>query len=161
MFCPHWIFEATSAQVALEFIRDDMPLRVIAAKYADGLADKYEELTADELATTAESFIRFLDEVDAQHEGMGLLNGFCFFRIIHDTQHTKRRLKPLFGSVDGGTAKRDYSVVRANKAFKAYIFAWRSGSAIPADAGWKLEQVTELSTLSGLAAKPVSVLDML
>ena len=161
MFCPHWIFEATSAQVALEFIRDDMPLRVIAAKYADGMADQYEELSADELAATAESYIRFLDEVDAQHEGIGLLNGFCFFRVIHDTQHTKRRLKPFFGSADAGTSKKEHSIARANKAFKAYIFAWRSGSAIPADAGWKLEHVSELSTLSSLAAKPVSVLDML
>lgn len=161
MFCPHWIFEATSAQVALEFIRDDMPLRVIAQKYAGGLGEKYEELSAEEFAITAESFIRFLDEIDAQHEGTGLLNGFCFFRIMHDTQHTKRRLKPLFGSADSGTAKKEHSVARANKAFRAYLFAWRSGSAIPADPGWKLDQVSELSTLSALAAKPVTVLDIL
>lgn len=161
LFCPAWIFDAAVSQAALEFLKGDMPINPVAAKYAKGLSDKYQPISTDEMAISAEEFIRILDEVEAGAEATELLRGFCYFRVMHDSQLTKRNLKPLFSNIENGDKTQNYSVSSAMKRFKAYLFAWRSGSAVPADAGWSLDQVNEVAVLSALAAKPVNVLDLL
>lgn len=161
LFCPAWIFDAAVSQAALEFLKGDMPIKPVAAKYAKGLSDKYQPISSDEIAIAAEDFIRILDEVDAGAEATELLRGFCYFRVMHDSQLTKRNLKPLFGNIENGDKTQNYSGSSAMKRFKAYLFAWRSGSAVPADLGWTLDQVNEVEVLSVLAAKPVNFLDLL
>ena len=161
LFCPAWIFDAAVSQAAMEFLKGDMPINPVAAKYAKGLSDKYQPISSEEIAISAESFIRTLDEVDAGAEATELLRGFCYFRVMHDSQMTKRNLKPLFGNIESGDKTQNYSGSSAMKRFKAYLFAWRSGSAVPADLGWTLDQVSEVPILSSLAAKPVNVLDLL
>ena len=161
LFCPAWIFDAAVSQAAMEFLKGEMPINPVAAKYAKGLSDKYQPISTNEMAISAEEFIRILDEVEAGAEATELLRGFCYFRVMHDSQLTKRNLKPLFSNIENGDKTQKYSVSSAMKRFKAYLFAWRSGSAVPADPGWTLDQVNEVAVLSALAAKPVNVLDLL
>ena len=161
MFCPAWIFDAAVTQTAQEFLKGDIHINPIATKYAKGLSEKYHDISSDEIAVSAEAFIRTLDEVDAGAEASELLRGFCYFRVMHDTQLTKRNLKPLFGNVENGDKTQAYSNASAVKRFKGYLFAWRSGAAVQADAGWQLNQVSQVPVLSQLAAKPVNVLDLL
>ena len=161
LFCPAWIFDAAVSQTALEFLKGDIHINPVAAKYAKGLSEKYEQISSDEIAISAEAFIRTLDEVDAGAEASELLRGFCYFRVMHDTQLTKRNLKPLFGNIESGDKTQNYSGSTAMKRFKAYLFAWRSGAAVQADTGWTLDQVSQVPVLSSLAAKPVNVLDLL
>ena len=161
MFCPAWIFDAAVTQTAREFLKGDIHINPIATKYAKGLSEKYHDISSDEIAVSAEAFIRTLDEVDAGAEASELLRSFCYFRVMHDTQLTKRNLKPLFGNVESGDKTQAYSSASAVKRFKAYLFAWRSGAAVQADAGWQLDQVSQVPVLSQLAAKPVNVLDLL
>ena len=161
MFCPAWIFDAAVTQTAQEFLKGDIHINPIATKYAKGLSEKYHEISSDEIAVSAEAFIRTLDEVEAGAEASELLRSFCYFRVMHDTQLTKRNLKPLFGNVESGDKTQAYSSASAVKRFKAYLFAWRSGAAVQADAGWQLDQVSQVPVLSQLAAKPVNVLDLL
>ena len=161
MFCPAWIFDAAVTQTAQEFLKGDIHINPIATKYAKGLSEKYHDISSDEIAVSAEAFIRTLDEVDAGAEASELLRGFCYFRVMHDTQLTKRNLKPLFGNVENGDKTQAYSNASAVKRFKGYLFAWRSGAAVQADAGWQLNQVSQVPVLSQLAAKPVNMLDLL
>ena len=160
-FCPAWIFDAVITQTAQEFLKGDIHIKPIAAKYAKGLSQKYEEVSPDEISISAEAFIRTLDEIDAGAEASELLRGFCYFRVMHDTQLTKRNLKPLFGNVENGDKVQNYSGAAAVKRFKAYLFAWRSGAAVQANTGWQLSQVSEVPILSDLASKSVNVLDLL
>lgn len=44
LFCPAWIFDAAVSQAALEFLKGDMPIKPVAAKYAKGLSDKYQPI---------------------------------------------------------------------------------------------------------------------
>ena len=160
-FCPAWIFDAVITQTAQEFLKGDIHIKPIAAKYAKGLSQKYEEVSPDEISISAEAFIRTLDEIDAGAEASELLRGFCYFRVMHDTQLTKRNLKPLFGNIENGDKVQNYSGAAAVKRFKAYLFAWRSGAAVQADTGWQLSLVSEVPILSDLASKSVNVLDLL
>lgn len=160
-FCPEWIFDAAISQAAFEFLSGDLPLASIALKYANGLSEKYEPIPTDHISVGAEEFIRLLDEIDAGAEAVDLLRGFCFYRVCYESQFSKRRLKPLFGNVENGDSTQKYSHRATMKRFQAYLFSWRSGVAVSAEAGWKLEQVTEVPTLSHLAAKKVNPLDLL
>lgn len=158
-YCPTWIYDAIFAQIGEDFLTTDLPLSLSAKKYADGLAKKYQPLNLDEIAQGAEEMIRFLAEVDANEHAVDLLRGFCFFRIRYETQNVKRKMKSFFGAVDSGDKTQKYSSGDTVKRFKAYVFAWRSGTAILADPGWNLASETTLEELSATAAKQVSVLD--
>jgi len=81
-YCPNWIFDAVCAQVANEFISQDLPLRTLAKKYTDGLADKFAPITPEEIEQTAEEFIRALDEVKVESEAVNLLNSYCYFHSV-------------------------------------------------------------------------------
>jgi len=68
-------------------------------------------------------------------------------------------MKPMFGAVDVGDKEQKYSGTETVKRFKAYVFAWRSGTAILAEPGWKLASETILEELSKAANQQLSVLD--
>lgn len=158
-YCPPWIYDAIFAQVGFDFLAHDLPLSLSAKKFTDGLSTKYQPLNLDEIEQGAEEMVRFLAEVDANENAVDLLRGFCFFRVRYETQNVKRKMKTLFGSVDAGDKTQKYSSADTVKRFKAYVFAWRSGTAILADPGWKLSSETALENLAAIAGKQVSVLD--
>ena len=159
-FCPDWIYDAVCAQVANEFISQDLPIRPIAKKYSDGLAGKYNSIPAEEFDKTAEEMIRALDEVKVEDEATQLLNSYTFFRIMYESNSVKRKMKPLFGAVDAPSSSRDYGSDIALKRFKAYLFSLRSSVAILAEPGWKLSNCDELPFLRDIATKKVNVLDL-
>ena len=160
-YCPGWIYDAVSAQIANEFIAQELPLRTIAKKYSDGLAEKYVIIAIEELEDAVEGFIRALDEVKVESEAVPLLNSYCFFRIMYESNNVKRKMKPLFGAVDAPVAAREYSPDIAIKRFKAYLFSLRSSVAVQADPGWRLANFDDLPFLRDIAAKSVNILDIL
>ena len=89
------------------------------------------------------------------------LGAFAFSGSDMKTQTSKRKMKPMFGAVDAGTKEPKYSSNETVKRFKAYVFAWRSGTAILADHGWKLGNETVLEELSKAANHQISILDAL
>ena len=159
-YCPSWIFDAVCAQVAMEFISQDLPLKTLAKKYTDGLAEKYAPIAAEEVEQAAEEFIRALDEVKVESDAVPLLNSYCYFRICYESNNIKRKMKPLFGSVDAPTAKKEYDVDTCTKRFKAYLFSLRSSVAVQAAPGWKLSNFEDLPFLRDIAAKTVNILDI-
>ena len=158
-YCPRWIYDAIFAQVGHDFIVSDLPLTLSAKKFVSALSAKYEPLNIEEISEGCEEMIRFLAEVDANEAAADLLRGYCFFSIRYESQTLKRKMKPMFGAVDAGTKDPKYSGSDTVKRFKAYVFAWRSGTAILADHGWKLGDETALEELSKAANTQVSVLD--
>lgn len=160
-YCPAWIYDAVCAQIANEYIAQEMPLRNIAKKYSDGLEEKYSIITPEELEDTAEELIRALDEVKVESEAVPLLNSYCFFRIMYESNNVKRKMKPLFGVVDAPVSAREYSTDIAIKRFKAYLFSLRSSVAVQAEPGWKLSACDDLPFLRDIAAKSLNILDIL
>ena len=63
---------------------------------------KNEEVS-QKVSVPAEAFSRTLDEIDAGAERASFTR-FCYFRVMHDTQLTKRNLKPLFNVENGDKA---------------------------------------------------------
>lgn len=160
-YCPDWIFDAVCAQVANEYLAQELPIRNIAKKYSDGLLEKYSKISPEEFEVVAEEMIRSLDEIKVESEAVPLLNSFTYFRLVYDSANIKRKMKPLFGSVDTPTSTRTYSEDLAIKRFKAYLFSVRSSVAVQAEAGWKLSNFKDLPFLSDIASKSVNILDIL
>lgn len=160
-YCPDWIYDAVCAQVANEFIAQELPLRTLAKRYTDELSLKYSAISPEEVESCAEGMIRALDEVKVESEAIPLLNSFTYFRVLYETSSSKRKMKPLFGTVDAPVSSCDYSEEKALKRFKAYLFSLRSSVAIQAEPGWKLSGCDELPFLRDIAAKTVTILDIL
>ena len=65
MYCPDWIFEIVSAEVASLYLKNDVPLEMGASKYVSGLSENFEELSSQEISTLAEEVIRLLGDLEA------------------------------------------------------------------------------------------------
>ncbi len=161
MYCPDWIYDIISAEVASLYLKNDVPLEMGASKYVKGLSENYEELTTQEITSLAEEAIRLLGELDAGEVAVPLLQGFAYFRMMYSFQGVKRKLNPVFGNVASGTKEREYSQQASFKRFKAYIFAYRSDKAQLAPDGWSLGTQTDIKILADIASQNTSPLDFL
>ena len=161
MYCPDWIFEIVSVEVASLYLKNDVPLEMGASKYVSGLSEDYEELSSQEISTLAEEAIRLLGDLEAGELAVPLLQGFAYFRMYYAFQGVKRKLKPMFGDVASGTKEKEYSAHASFKRFKAYIFAYRSDNAQLAPDGWSLSTQTDIEILSYIASQNSSPLDFL
>ena len=161
MYCPDWIFEIVSAEVASLYLKNDVPLEMGASKYVSGLSDNYEELSSQEISILAEETIRLLGDLEAGEIAVPLLQGFAYFRMYYAFQGVKRKLKPMFGDVTSGTKEKEYSAHASFKRFKAYIFAYRSDKALLAPDGWSLGTQTDIKILADVASQNESPLDFL
>lgn len=160
-YCPEWIFDAAASQVANEYLTQEMPMRNFAKKYSEGLSEKYSQVAAEEIEMVSEEMIRALDEVNADDEAVNLLNSYTFFRLVYEGNSIKRKMKPLFGTVDAPTSTKNYDIDTSMKRFRAYLFSVRSSVAVLAPPGWRLSIFEDLPFLKKIAEKPVNLLDIL
>ena len=81
-----------------------------------------------------------LNELEVGEESFNYLTGFCCYKINFVNPKTNRNLTGLFSKELKGTASLEYNINNAKKAFKAYIFAMRSGQMQLAPLGWTIEK---------------------
>lgn len=160
-YCPEWIFDAVASQVANEYLTQEMPMRNFAKKYSEGLSEKYNQVSVEEIEEISEEMIRALDEVNADEEAVTLLNSYSFFRLVYEGNNIKRKMKPLFGTVDAPTSIKNYGIDSSMKRFRAYLFSVRSSVAVLAPHSWKMSTFEDLPFLKKIAEKPVNLLDIL
>tara|TARA_B100001059_G_scaffold157446_1_gene157071 strand:- start:13942 stop:14430 length:489 start_codon:yes stop_codon:yes gene_type:complete len=158
-FCRDWIFDVAVAKVSDEFLSLNLPLNTLAKKYAEGLSEKYAEISVQEVSDSSELLLLFLNEVDAGESAVEFLNGFQYFRYNFESVNKLRKLTPLFGAADDPTKTMTYSGEATAKRFKAYVFGLRSNSAPVAPAGWHLSVDSNLLHVADVARRTVSILD--
>ena len=161
MFCPNWIYEISVARTALEFLSAEVTLDKIAAKYSEALSEKYTPIPAELFQAQAEAVLMFLSEIEAGDTAAELLNDFCYFRLTQESVGKPRKMKPLFGALEDPIKTQDYSAESAGKAFRAYVFALRSNTVPKALPGWMLDTDENIPFLAGVAAKKLTLLDVL
>jgi hypothetical protein len=160
-FCPNWIFDVAAGKSSQEFLATDNPLSLFAKKYAEGLSEKYTEITPQEISDTSELLLLFLNEVNAGENAAEMLNGFQYFRYNFESFNKPRKLTPLFGEADEPVKLLNYSGEDTLKRFKAYVFGLRSESAPEAPAGWNLGAETNVLHIADIARREVSIFDAL
>jgi len=161
VFCPSWIFDIANARVASEFLSAELPIEAVAAKYANGLSEKYNAVTTEELAASAQLILEFLAEVEAGESAVSLINEFCYFRLHFVKPGVPRKLKSMFGSIEDAVKQKEYSGDLMIKAFRTHTFNVRGNPGIAAPAGWKLEDDENLEGFGDLIRKEANLLDSL
>lgn len=156
-YTPDWIFDIAIVRTASEFLTLTQPIDSLAKKYSSGLSERYNEVYFEEILEPAEDILRFLSEVKAQHMAVEILKNYTYFRMHYINPKKRRKLKPIFGTLEGPEKKREYSSEKTIKSFKAYVFALRSKTVPQAPAGWALENDENLKAFGELVNARVGV----
>ena len=160
-YCPKWVFEATCAAAATEYISSQLDLNTVASGYAASLSEFYQPITANEVARAIEPMLRFLDDLNAGEDAASIVTGFCYNRITFEQTNKPRKLKGMFGSADEPVKAREYSSDAAFKSFKAYVYSLRNQVVELAPVGWKLAEVEDSDVFKKLANQKLSPLDFI
>ena len=156
-FCPDWIFNLCSGMIATEFISKTTTIPALSLKYTEEISSEYEKIDPALFEEAAEQYILMLNELEVGEESFNYLTGFCCYKINFVNPKTKRNLTGLFSKELKGTASPEYNINNAKKAFKAYIFAMRSGQMQLAPPGWTIEKDISIELLKDVAAKEVGI----
>ena len=156
-YTPDWIFDIAIVRTASEFLSLSQPSESLAKKYSVGLSEVYMEVYFEEILEPAEEILRFLSEVKAQHMAVEILKDFSYFRMYYLNPKKPRKLKPLFGTLEGSEKKKEYSSEKTIKSFKAYVFALRSKTVPQSPAGWALDNDEALNRFRDLVNAKVGV----
>ena len=150
VYCPDWIFDVSVVRVASEFLSEQMPIDSYAKKYSKGLSESYHEVFVEELLEPAEEILRFLNEAKVSTNAIELLSGYSYFRMYYVNLKKKRRLQPIFGTLEAPSKNKEYSSEKALKSFRAYIFGKKSNTVPVRPSGWVLENDESLDQFSKL-----------
>jgi hypothetical protein len=156
-YTPSWIFDISVVRVASEFLTLNQPIDSLAKKYATGLSESYSEVYLEEILEPAEDILRFLSDVKAQHMAAELLSDYSYFRMYYVTPKKRRKLKPLFGTLEAAEKKKEYSADNTIKSFKAFVFGLRSKTVPKSPSGWVLDNDEKLKEFGILVNAKVGV----
>ena len=156
-FCPDWIFNLCSGMIATEFISKTTTIPALSLKYTEEISSEYDKIDPALFEEVAEQYILMLNELEVGEESFNYLTGFCCYKINFVNPKTKRNLTGLFSKALKGTASPEYNINNAKKAFKAYIFAMRSGQMQLAPPGWTIEKDISIELLKDVASKEVGI----
>ena len=79
MYCPDWIYDIISAEVASLYLKNDVPLEMGANKYVQGLSENYKEFSSQEISIFAEEAIRLLGDLEAGEACSPSPSRLCLF----------------------------------------------------------------------------------
>ena len=159
MYCPGWMYDIAAARVASEFLSGDLPLESFASKYSEGLSATYADVPLESLVGAAEGMLSFLSDIEAGEAATEMLRQYTHFRLYFEKVGVPRRMKAMFGSLEGPVKKKEYTEDAAIKSFRTTVFLLRSNPENLAPAGWQLDDDENLLAFGDLVRKPTSLLD--
>ena len=109
MYCPPWIFDICVARTASEFLYSELSLTPFAVKYSKGLSSLYETVETKQIEIPAEGLLLFLTEIQAGESAADFLRQYTYFKLYFETNNVKRKLKPMFGSIEDPVKNIDFN----------------------------------------------------
>ena len=159
--CPGFMFDIAAARAAAEFLSSEIGLESFSQKYFEAFAERYEEVTQDDINGAAEGMLQFLADIEAGENAVDLLHSFTYFRVYFEGPGRPRKTKPMFGSIEDPAKTKEWSKDAAPKAFRAFVFGLRSNTVPNAPVGWLLENEECTPVLAKLASEKFSLIDIL
>ena len=138
MNCPGWIYEICVARTASEFLRSELGITAFSSKYSSGLAEFYDKIEAILFQEPAEEILKFLSEIQAGEDAAEYLEHFTYFKLNFENANTKRKLNPMFGSIEDPAKNPEIDQLKVIKNFKAFVFSLRSSYIDETPPGWRL-----------------------
>ena len=159
--CPGFMFDVAAARTAAEFLSSEIGLESFSQKYFESLAERYEDVTQDDINGAAEGMMQFLADIEAGENAVQLLFSFTHYRIYFEGPNRPRKIKPMFGTIEDPIKVKEWSKENAPKAFRAFVFGLRSNTVPNPPTGWLLESEESTPLLAKLAAEQLSLIDLL
>ena len=155
-YCPRWLFDCISAQCGIDYIDIGHGLSFISKKYADGLSEDYEELSAKELEKQAEKFLRALSDYNINENSINFLKTYIFYRFNYSNRYVKRNFNSIF--LDPFVTKKKNKIEDddALSSLRAFLFEWRSKATVKVQKNWSLGTQKDYKKLAKLVQKPLS-----
>ena len=136
-YMPIWLYHFISASMVHDYMVDDHPLPVAAAKYARHYSEKYVPIELQTLVDTTEEIIMFTASLNVD-DPLALIDFYRFYCLNFEDPQTKRNRDSFFGDIFEGSTSKGYSYDLATKSFKAYTFKLRSNQIPVPDEHWEL-----------------------
>lgn len=160
MNCPGWIYEICVARTASEFLHSELTISAFSLKYSSSLSEIYEKIEPQYFEEPAEEILIFLSEIKAGENAAEYLERYTYFRLYFENANSKRKLKPMFGSIEDSVKNIEVDKVKVIKSFKAFIFSLRSNYVDETPSGWRLENDENIPKISKIVAKQANILDI-
>ena len=160
MYCPPWIFDICVARTASEFLYSELSLTPFAVKYSKGLSSLYETVETKQIEIPAEGLLLFLTEIQAGESAADFLRQYTYFKLYFETNNIKRKLKPMFGSIEDPVKNIEFNEDKAVKNFRAFVFSLRSNIIEVPPTSWTLENDENLPKLNAIISEEVNILDI-
>ena len=100
-----------------------------------------------------------LSEIDAG-EDAEILKYFTYYKFHFESANVKRKLKPLFGSIEDPVKTDEIANTNIVRNFKAFVFAIRSNTIEEMPKGWQIELDENIPKLADLISQEVDILDI-
>jgi hypothetical protein len=160
MNCPGWIYDICVARTASEFLHSELAINAFSLKYSSNLSEIYTKIEPEYFEEPAEEILKFLLEIQAGENAAEYLEHYTYFRLYFENTNIKRKLNPMFGSIEDPAKNVEADKAKVFKSFKAFVFSLRSSYVDETPAGWTLEGDENIPKISEIAAKEVDILDM-
>ena len=146
LYCPKWIFDVCVANVASNFITEDLSIDICSKNYVRVLNRRYKEIQLVEMKYGAEAIIRFMGEIkNPKYDSFERLRQFLFFTLKYEKKIfiTKRKYKKMFSTAFDGTKKKEYSEDITLQDFKKFVYSLRSDLVEKAPMSWSITNDTD------------------
>ena len=140
-YMPVWLYNFISASMVHDYMVDDHPLPVAAAKYARHYGDKYVPIELPLLVDATEEIIMFTASLNVD-DPLALIDFYRYYCLNFEDPQTPRNRDSFFGDIFEGTSAKGYSYDLTTKSFKAYTFKLRSNQIPVPDEHWQLNLET-------------------
>mgnify|MGYP006082725049 FL=1 len=156
-FCPEWIFGASAAQTAKDFLSTNNSIISLSKKFANGLSEQYNELKFEEILDVAEKILQFLSDINAGENAVIYLNDYVHYRVNFKSHGGERKLSGIFSSGFDGQKTKDFSSEQSFKVFKATIFSIRNDAIPKAPPGWVVTDVPDIDWLGEVFTREIEL----
>ena len=156
-FCPEWIFGASAAQTAKDFLSTNNSIISLSKKFANGLSEQYNELKFEEILDVAEKMLQFLSDINAGENAVIYLNDYVHYRVNFKSNGGERKLSGIFSSGFDGEKIKEYNSEQSFKVFKATIYSMRNNIIPKSPPGWVITDIPDIDWLGEVFTRETSI----
>ena len=156
-FCPEWIFGASSAQIAKDFLSTNNSIISLSKKFANGLSEHYNEIKFEEILDVAEKILQFLSDINAGENAVTYLNDYVHYRVNFKSNGGERKLSGIFSSGFDGEKIKEYNSEQSFKVFKATIYSMRNNIIPKSPPGWVITDIPDIDWLGEVFTRETSI----
>jgi hypothetical protein len=142
LYCPAWIYSSVCALVAKRYLSEEVTLEALSGKYGPELGKYFPEISEEMVLSTSEGYLRHLMEAEVD-DAAEILESFAYNRLNFDANGSQRKIKGYFSSTLAGVKVPEVNAEALVKAFKPFIFMYRSKPELAVPAGWTWEHIED------------------